>query len=80
MTEAAGEWRMGPKLSPREREIARLVAGGLHDREIADRLCLAEQTVKNTIGNIYRRMGLYQSVNQRVTPAVLVTREEAGGA
>ncbi len=39
-------------LSEREREVLRLVAQGLSNREIADRLFLAEGTVKNYITNI----------------------------
>jgi DNA-binding NarL/FixJ family response regulator len=39
-------------LSPREREILSLVSAGASNKEIADRLCLAEGTVKNHITNI----------------------------
>jgi DNA-binding NarL/FixJ family response regulator len=39
-------------LSPREREILALVSAGASNKEIADRLCLAEGTVKNHITNI----------------------------
>ena len=39
-------------LSPREREILGLVSTGASNKEIADRLCLAEGTVKNHVTNV----------------------------
>ena len=39
-------------LSPREREILGLVSTGASNKEIADRLCLAEGTAKNHVTNI----------------------------
>jgi len=45
-------------LSEREREILRLVAQGLSNREIALRLSLAEGTVKNYVTNILQKMGV----------------------
>jgi len=43
--------------SEREREIVRLVAAGLSNREIGERLCLAEGTVKNYVTTILQKMG-----------------------
>ncbi|WP_213009331.1 helix-turn-helix transcriptional regulator [Paractinoplanes toevensis] len=45
-------------LSLREREIVLLVAQGLSDREIADRLTLSARTVGNHLYRIYRKMGV----------------------
>ena len=42
----APEW---PLLSPREREVSELVAGGLTNREIARTLCIGEPTVKKHV-------------------------------
>jgi DNA-binding NarL/FixJ family response regulator len=43
-------------LSPREREILALVGTGASNKEIADRLCLAEGTVKNHVTNILTKL------------------------
>jgi DNA-binding NarL/FixJ family response regulator len=45
-------------LSDREREILRLVAHGLSNREIADRLSLAHGTVKNYVTTILQKLGV----------------------
>lgn len=55
-------------LSPRQREVARLVAEGLTNREIAERSCLSEGTVKNHVTKILERAG----VTDRTKLAVLV--------
>lgn len=49
-------------LSSREREIVRLVAAGLRNRAIADRLAISEGTVKVHMHNIYEKL----DVNGRV--------------
>ena len=43
-------------LSPREREILTLLGTGASNKEIADRLCLAEGTVKNHVTNILTKL------------------------
>lgn len=43
-------------LSARERDIIRLLATGASNKEIADRLCLAEGTVKNHVTNILTKL------------------------
>jgi len=57
-------------LSPREMEILRLVATGASNRDIADRLVIAEGTVKNHLTNILGKL----SVKDRMQ-AVLKARE-----
>ena len=42
-------------LSKKEREIIILISQGRKNREIADSLCISEQTVKSHIGRIFRK-------------------------
>jgi LuxR family maltose regulon positive regulatory protein len=57
-------------LSKRELEILKLVAQGLSNREISERLVLALSTVKGHNQNIYGKLGV-----QRRTEAVARARE-----
>jgi DNA-binding NarL/FixJ family response regulator len=45
-------------LSRREREIVGLVAQGFRNREIADKLFISEQTVKNHMHNVFEKLGV----------------------
>ncbi|WP_436849107.1 AAA family ATPase [Streptomyces atriruber] len=61
-------------LTPREREISALVAEGLTNQAVAERLCLSTRTVESHVGRIYRKTG----VASRAALASLVTRCAAG--
>lgn len=54
----APEEGLAEPLSEREREVLRLLALGLSNREIAERLSLAEGTVKNYVTSILQKMGV----------------------
>jgi DNA-binding NarL/FixJ family response regulator len=43
-------------LTPREQEILRLISQAYDNREIAQKLCIAEQTAKNYISVIYSKL------------------------
>lgn len=45
-------------LTPRELQVARLMSSGLRNRDIADKLCLSERTVKYHVTNIYSKLGV----------------------
>ncbi len=47
-----------PPLSRREREIVRLIAQGLSNKEIGAALCLSEKTVKSHLTHIFRKLGV----------------------
>jgi DNA-binding NarL/FixJ family response regulator len=45
-------------LTSRERQIGKLAATGLRNREIADRLGISAGTVKVHLHNVYRKLGV----------------------
>jgi DNA-binding NarL/FixJ family response regulator len=53
---------VGPPLTAREIEIIRLVATGLRNREVADRLGIGEFTVKTHVNHIFHKLGLRDRV------------------
>ncbi len=52
----AGEREIAGVLTPRELQIVRLVASGLHNKEIADKLGISEGTVKIHLHHIYEKL------------------------
>ncbi|HHW71877.1 MAG TPA: response regulator transcription factor [Firmicutes bacterium] len=59
-------------LTPREREVLRLIAQGMSNGEIASALFISEHTVKNHVSNIYRKLG----ENDRTRVALLARSED----
>jgi DNA-binding NarL/FixJ family response regulator len=48
--------RLTNELSPREREVIRLIAQGLSNRDIGGRLVLSEKTIKNHVSHIFAKI------------------------
>jgi two-component system response regulator DevR len=53
-------------LSAREREILELIADGLTNRQIGERLFLAEKTVKNYVSNLLAKLGMQRRTQAAV--------------
>ena len=53
-----GKGRERSPLSQREREIVSLVAQGYKNREMAEKMFISEQTVKNHLHNIFDKLGV----------------------
>jgi DNA-binding CsgD family transcriptional regulator len=74
------------ELSPRERDVLRLVADGLSDAEIAERLVLSPHTVHRHVANIRRKLGLHSRAaarraasRSRLTTRQMAVRASANG-
>lgn len=57
-------------LTRREYEVLTLVAEGLNNKEIAERLYISEKTVKNHVSNIFRKI----NVSDRIQAAIYAYR------
>ena len=55
---APGKSRERSPLSQREREIVQLVAQGFKNKEMAEKMFISEQTVKNHLHNIFDKLGV----------------------
>ncbi len=73
LSELTGKRPQDPlsELSEREKKVLSLVAEGLTNREIGERVHLAEKTVKNHMTNILGKL----CVRSRVEAALLATRQ-----
>ncbi len=68
LLQETGARQVAGLLTSRELELVRLVAHGLRNRAIADRLCISEATVKDHLHNVYEKL----NVDGRVALTVLV--------
>jgi DNA-binding NarL/FixJ family response regulator len=58
MTSSSPRERERSPLSQREREIVALVAQGFKNKEMAEKMFISEQTVKNHLHNIFDKLGV----------------------
>ena len=61
-----GDYAKIESLTKREYEVLTLVAGGLNNKEIANKLFISEKTVKNHVSNIFKKL----EVNDRIQAAI----------
>ncbi len=62
----------GPRLTPRELEVLKLVSQGLNNRDIGAELFISENTVKNHVRNILEKLHLHS----RMEAVVYAVREK----
>jgi DNA-binding NarL/FixJ family response regulator len=66
-------------LSPQERRILELIAEGLTNRQIGERMFLAEKTVKNYVSNLFSKLGMSRRTEAAAYAARLAERREHEG-
>ena len=66
------------QLTPQERKILELLAEGLTNRQIAERMYLAEKTVKNYVSNLLMKMGMQRRTEAAVYAARYADRKARG--
>ena len=49
----------GPDLTRREKEILSLIEMGMSNHEMAEKLVIAEGTLKRHIANLYQKLGVH---------------------
>jgi DNA-binding NarL/FixJ family response regulator len=63
-------------LTAREREILDLIADGYTNRQIGERLFLAEKTVKNYVSGLLTKLGMHRRIQAAVYGATPRRRTE----
>jgi DNA-binding NarL/FixJ family response regulator len=66
----------GPHLTDQERRILDLLAEGLTNRQIGERLYLAEKTVKNYVSNLLTKLGMHRRTEAAVYATKLAARRQ----
>jgi two-component system response regulator DevR len=66
------------RLTDQERRILDLLAEGLTNRQIGERLFLAEKTVKNYVSNLLMKLGMHRRTEAAVYAARLAERRSLG--
>jgi DNA-binding NarL/FixJ family response regulator len=72
MSRSEGQQAPTPRVTARELEVLQLVAQGLSNREIGNRLFISENTVKNHVRNILEKL----QVNSRMDAVMHAVREK----
>jgi two-component system response regulator DevR len=75
-----GPGEVGSDLTAQERRVLNLVAEGLTNRQIGERVHLAEKTVKNYVSNILMKLGLSRRAEVAAYMAKRRSTSEAGAA
>ncbi|MGH3648548.1 MAG: response regulator [Micromonosporaceae bacterium] len=65
-------------LTEQERKILELIAEGLTNRQIAERMFLAEKTVKNYVSSLLSKLGLERRTQAAVLATKLFGRDSSG--
>jgi len=73
LSNPAGEDQRLASLTTREREVLDLIGEGFTNRQIGEKLFLAEKTVKNYVSGLLSKLGM----ERRTEAAVFVARREA---
>ena len=75
-TRSGADPTIAPRFTPREREVLALIAAGMSNKEIAERLFLSVNSVKTHVRSAYRKLG----VSRRVDAARWVLTHRATSA
>lgn len=62
LRESAGQPPGGESLTPREKDVLRLLSEGLSARQMARRLDLSERTINTHVANVYRKLAVSNRV------------------
>jgi DNA-binding NarL/FixJ family response regulator len=65
--QAAEQQRIGSELTPREREVLRLMAGGLDNYDIADQLRIGYGTVRGHVRGVLEKLGAHSKLQAVAT-------------
>lgn len=68
------------RLTQQDERILTLVAEGCTNRQIADRMCLSEKTVKNYVSNLLRKLGMKRRTEAAVYATIRAQRRTSAYA